>query len=150
MTATGVKPIALEQWSCESFWLYGVVDPLLGWQFCQEYPQLNSTHFQSFIDAVSQQLGRERAVLQLNRAKAHQALALRWPDNLIPVLQPPYSPELNPIERQVAPSTQNQAFSALLFLYREVCQRDTNWNLDAERAAPKRYLPTVLTQEEEF
>lgn len=52
------------------------------------------------------------------------------------------------VQQQVAPSTQNQAFSALLFLYREVYQRDTNWNLDAERAAPKRYLPTVLTPEE--
>lgn len=52
------------------------------------------------------------------------------------------------VHQQVAPSTQNQAFSALLFLYREVYQRDTNWNLDAEQAMPKRYLPTVLTQAE--
>jgi integron integrase len=52
------------------------------------------------------------------------------------------------IGRKVAPSTQNQAFSALMFLYREVYQRDTNWNLDAERATPTSYLPTVLTLEE--
>jgi integron integrase len=52
------------------------------------------------------------------------------------------------VEQNVAPSTQNQAFSALIFLYREVYQRDTNWNLDAERATPTRYLPTVLTLEE--
>jgi len=52
------------------------------------------------------------------------------------------------VDQKVAPSTQNQAFSALIFLYREVYQRDTNWNLNAERAAPTRYLPTVLTLEE--
>jgi integron integrase len=52
------------------------------------------------------------------------------------------------VRQHVAPSTQNQAFSALVFLYREVYQRDTNWNLDAERATPTRYLPTVLTVEE--
>jgi len=52
------------------------------------------------------------------------------------------------VDQKVAPSTQNQALSALIFLYREVYQRDTNWKLDAERATPHRYLPTVLTQEE--
>lgn len=52
------------------------------------------------------------------------------------------------VVQKVAPSTQNQALSALVFLYREVYQWDTNWNLDAERATPTRYLPTVLTPEE--
>jgi site-specific recombinase XerD len=52
------------------------------------------------------------------------------------------------VAQQVAPSTQNQAFSALIFLYREVYERDTNWQLNAERAAAKQYLPTVLTPEE--
>ena len=52
------------------------------------------------------------------------------------------------VHQKVAPSTQNQALSALVFLYREVYQRDTNWGLDAERATPTRYLPTVLTMEE--
>jgi integron integrase len=52
------------------------------------------------------------------------------------------------VEQKVAPATQNQALSALVFLYREVYQQDTDWNLDAERARAKRYLPTVLTIEE--
>lgn len=52
------------------------------------------------------------------------------------------------VEQKVAPSTQNQALSALVFLYREVYQWDTDWNLNAERATPTRYLPTVLTPEE--
>jgi integron integrase len=49
------------------------------------------------------------------------------------------------VEQKVAPATQNQALSALVFLYREVYQQDTDWNLDAKRARSKRYLPTVLT-----
>jgi integron integrase len=52
------------------------------------------------------------------------------------------------VHQTVAPSTQNQALSALVFLYREVYQRDTDWQLDAVRARPTRYLPTVLTPEE--
>jgi integron integrase len=52
------------------------------------------------------------------------------------------------VDQQVAASTQNQALSALIFLYRDVYQRDTDWHLDAQRARSKRYLPTVLTVEE--
>jgi len=52
------------------------------------------------------------------------------------------------VEQKVAPSTQNQALSALIFLYREVYQHDTDWNLNAIRARPTRYLPTVLTPSE--
>jgi integron integrase len=52
------------------------------------------------------------------------------------------------VQQKVAPSTQNQALSALIFLYREVYQRNTNWGLNAVRAKPTRYLPTVLTPDE--
>jgi integrase len=48
----------------------------------------------------------------------------------------------------VAASTQNQAFSALLFLYRHVRQIPLDDRIDALRARKSRYLPTVLTPEE--
>jgi integron integrase len=48
----------------------------------------------------------------------------------------------------VAASTQNQAKSALLFLYREVLEAELPWLDNVERArAPKR-LPVVLTRDE--
>jgi len=48
----------------------------------------------------------------------------------------------------VAASTQNQAKSALLFLYREVLETELPWLDNVERArAPKR-LPVVLTRDE--
>ncbi|APB33131.1 integron integrase, partial [Gloeomargarita lithophora Alchichica-D10] len=52
------------------------------------------------------------------------------------------------VEEKVAASTQNQALSALLFLYREVLHLELDLNLDAVRAKRSRYLPTVLTPEE--
>ena len=70
-----------------------------GWHFCQEYDHLNTQRFQQFIDALSDQLGDDIALIQLDQAGAHVTSALRWPDNLIPVCQPAHSPELNPIER---------------------------------------------------
>jgi hypothetical protein len=99
ITARGVKPTVSVQWPRQAFWLYGVVEPLTGWHFCQEYAQLNSQTFQKFLDALSEQLGDDMAVIQMDQASAHQALGLSWPENLIPVFQPPHSPQLNPIER---------------------------------------------------
>jgi integron integrase len=51
-------------------------------------------------------------------------------------------------ERNVAASTQNQALSALLFLYREVLGVDLPWMENVVRAKRPRRVPTVLSQEE--
>ena len=52
------------------------------------------------------------------------------------------------VEQQVAASTQNQALSALLFLYRDVLKLKLDIEVNAIRAKPSRYLPTVLTKSE--
>ncbi len=45
-------------------------------------------------------------------------------------------------------STQNQALSALLFLYREVLELDVPWLDDVVRAKRPQRLPVVLTRDE--
>lgn len=53
------------------------------------------------------------------------------------------------VERSVSPATQNQAFSALLFLYKEVLGVDlSDWNIQALRAQERIHIPVVLTKEE--
>lgn len=52
------------------------------------------------------------------------------------------------VQGQVASSTQNQALSALLFLYREVLGIDLPWMENVVRAKRPRRLPTVLSREE--
>lgn len=51
------------------------------------------------------------------------------------------------VRRKVSASTQNQALSALLFLYRHLLDRELG-DLDAVRARRRRRLPVVLTQGE--
>lgn len=51
------------------------------------------------------------------------------------------------VERKVAASTQNQALSALLFLYREVLHQELG-SVDSVRARKPKRLPTVLTKSE--
>lgn len=52
------------------------------------------------------------------------------------------------VDRNVAASTQNQAMSALLFLYREVLKMDLPWLADVERAKKPKHIPVVLSREE--
>lgn len=53
------------------------------------------------------------------------------------------------VEQNVSPITQNQAFSAILFLYRELLHVDMkDWNIQALRAKERKHIPTVLTKNE--
>ncbi|OPX26316.1 MAG: integrase [Campylobacteraceae bacterium 4484_166] len=53
------------------------------------------------------------------------------------------------VEKKVAPSTQNQAFNAILFLYKEILDIDlSNENIQAYRAKSKERIPVVLSSDE--
>ena len=53
------------------------------------------------------------------------------------------------VDKKVSPTTQNQAFSAVLFLYRQVLGVDmADENIQALRAKERKHIPVVLTREE--
>ena len=52
-------------------------------------------------------------------------------------------------EKRVSPTTQNQAFSSILFLYKDVLGVDmSECNIQALRAQERKRIPVVLTREE--
>jgi site-specific recombinase XerD len=52
------------------------------------------------------------------------------------------------VKKQVAASTQNQAFNALLFFYRNILKNEFGEVKDVPRAKRKPYIPVVLSREE--
>ena len=52
------------------------------------------------------------------------------------------------VKGKVSASTQNQAFSALLFLYQQVLREEIGLIENVERAKPSRRVPVVFTREE--
>jgi integron integrase len=52
------------------------------------------------------------------------------------------------VNRKLAPSTQNQALNAILFLYKYVLDMPLNGYIDATRSKKQKRLPTVLSQSE--
>jgi transposase len=98
-TARGVQPLATVTQTFHSLYLYGAVDPTTGESFLLELPALNSETFQLWLDYFAAAFPQTDNILVLDNGAFHKAQALRWPPKVAPVFLPPYSPELNPIER---------------------------------------------------
>ena len=99
ITARGVQPVATVWPRFDNFYLVGAVEPTTGDRFFLELPLLNSRMFQRWLDDFAQTFAASCNILGLDNGAFHTAKALRWPPNVAAVPLPPYSPELNPIER---------------------------------------------------
>lgn len=99
ITLEGIKPVQSFQIKYESYYLYGAVESLTGESFFLEMPRLDSNCFQVYIDELSSHCISDMILLLLDNSLAHKAKALRIPENIKLLFIPPYSPELNPIER---------------------------------------------------
>lgn len=99
ITRAGVKPKQLLQWHYSCYYIYGLVAPVEGRSFFYEFSHFNSNCFGAFLKQFSQEYNQEVHIIQLDNAPVHTAQKLIVPDNVILLFQPPYCPELNPIER---------------------------------------------------
>ena len=64
-----------------------------------ELPELNSETFQIFLNEMAKQYPHGLNLMYLDGGRFHWAAKLKVPNNIRLKLLPPYSPELNPIER---------------------------------------------------
>lgn len=99
ITLSGIKPVAEIDYSFTAMYLYGAVDPVKGDHFFLEFPHLNAACFQIFSNQFSATFSQSLNVIVLDNGRFHRAKTLEIPDNVILLFLPPYSPELNPIER---------------------------------------------------
>jgi DDE superfamily endonuclease len=99
ITTCGVQPVATVWQRFDNFYLFGAVEPTTGDSFFLELPLLNSAMFQLWLDDFAQTFAASFNILVLDNGALHTAKTLRGPPNVAPVPFPPYSPELNPLER---------------------------------------------------
>ena len=60
---------------------------------------MTSDCFQCYLEKFSEAFSESLNLLVLDNGRFHQAKSLKIPENVILLFLPPYSPELNPIER---------------------------------------------------
>lgn len=83
----------------ESYWLYGAVEPKTGETFYLEMPALDWNCFTVFLGEFAGRYSERLNVVVVDGAPAHTAESVVVPENVVLLFLPPYSPELNPVER---------------------------------------------------
>ena len=99
LTGRGIQPVGIEQWCFDYLWLYGLVEPRSGESFFAEFSHVDGVCFQEYLRWFSEAYPKELHIIQLDNGRLHTWSELELPDNVILLFQPPYCPQVNPIER---------------------------------------------------
>lgn len=115
LTGRGVRPKQPVAPLYEYYWLYGAVEPKTGESFFLEMPALDGDCFGVFLEELARAYPESLNVVVLDGASAHTAGHLVVPEQVVLLPLPPYSPELNPVERLwLALRQQIDVFDALV------------------------------------
>lgn len=95
---TKVRPVVARQVVREYVYVYSAVAPELGRMTSLLLPRANTAMMNLFLAHVGQEFRDYFIVMQVDRAGWHDTAQLEIPENMRLILQPAYSPELNPVE----------------------------------------------------
>lgn len=98
-TRRGATPSVRVIQGYKNFYAYSCTSPQNGDQFTLFLPEVNSAMMSLFLKEFSKQHKGEHLLIVLDQAGWHMSKKLRSPKNIELLYLPPYSPELNPVER---------------------------------------------------
>jgi len=93
-----IRPIAKVAIVRQYVYLFMAVCPLTGESTSLILPLLNAQMMQIFLGQLSTDFPHYFIVMQIDNAGGHIATELILPENIRVIYQPPYCPQLNPIE----------------------------------------------------
>lgn len=142
---SGIRPEAPAQVIREVLYAFTAVAPSLGKMCSLLLPTANTEAMNIFLQQVSQTFSEYFLVMQVDRASWHQAKTLVLPENIRLVKQPPYSPELNPVEHIWDDIREkhfhNRTFDSLDSLTEELCSALNDLESDPERITSLTFFP---------
>lgn len=96
----GWRPSGLLDQRYTFAYVFAAVEPATGRDFCLVLPEVSTAAMTTFLTRFAATLADdEHGVMVLDGAGWHTSLDLAVPDNVTLLRLPPYSPELNPVER---------------------------------------------------
>ncbi|WP_176637782.1 IS630 family transposase [Desulfolutivibrio sulfoxidireducens] len=95
----GVRPMAVVRPGYQNFSVYSAISPFTGEDVSLFLPWVNTLTMHLFLAHLSLSLGERCCFLVMDQAGWHVSDDLIIPANIELVFRPPYSPELNPVER---------------------------------------------------
>ncbi len=97
---TGSRPKQVRQTEYQWVYVYAAVNAVTGASSAMLAPHVNTDYMNAHLAFISAQVtAGSHGILVLDQAGWHVAKALKIPANLTLLHLPPYSPELNPVER---------------------------------------------------
>ena len=93
-----VRPLVSSQFVREYVYAYAAVAPEVGKITFLVLPYSNTVMMSMFLKEVSKDFSSYFVIMQVDRASWHLSKDLVIPENIRLIPQPPYSPELNPVE----------------------------------------------------
>jgi len=95
----GSAPTVKVKQGYKNFYAYSAVDPFNGEQFTLFLPEVNSEMMNIYLKELSNEYPSKNILLIMDQAGWHKSSYLITPKNIKFSYLPPYSPELNPVER---------------------------------------------------
>jgi transposase len=83
----------------QSFYIYSAVNPCTGDSFSLFLPEISTDIMNLYLQELRKSSGNKKVLLIMDQAGWHKSHDLVLPDNMAIEFLPPYSPELNPVER---------------------------------------------------
>lgn len=83
----------------QNFYIYSAVSPKTGKDHSLLMTYVNTKCMNIFLDHMTKELEGKEILLVMDGAGWHKSKALNIPKNIEIIYLPPYSPELNPVER---------------------------------------------------
>lgn len=97
---TGSRPRRVRQTEYQWVYVYAAVNAVTGVSSAMLAPHVNTDYMNAHLQFISAQVTPgSHGILVLDQAGWHLAKDLKVPGNLTLLHLPPYSPELNPVER---------------------------------------------------
>jgi len=125
-TACGVRPSGEQLIGYEYGYLSAALNPRSGELFALLLPDMTVESFQAFVDEFVKFVGEQQFVrLITDGAAAHRSTRLKVSEQLRLEHLPPYSPELNPVERlfkELRAVLKNRVFESLQVIQEAVIE----------------------------
>lgn len=112
----GHRPPWIVQDKYEWCWLYTALEPATGDSFSLYLSTLDGVCLQVFLEHLKAAYPDDVLVLVMDQASSHRSTQVAWPQDVQPLLLPPYSPQLNPAERcfqELRKALSNRLFETL-------------------------------------
>jgi transposase len=94
----GMRPCTPQQIVRQAIYAFTAVAPKSGEMISLILPTANTEMMTIFLEHVSTQFRDSFMVMQVDRASWHRSQYLQLPETIRLIFQPPYSPEVNPVE----------------------------------------------------